>query len=123
MYYAHLPKSVTGRTMVSAWSLLGLIMIGTYCGNLIAFLTVTRSTKPFDSIKEMVQHGGYTWGTIGGSLWEDSFLVNLTWASMFNNVCLKVQSCSSPSFYIHRLNDMYSCEMRKQNASVLLQLK
>ena len=101
MYYAHLPKSVTGRTVVSAWSLLGLIMIGTYCGNLIAFLTVTRSTKPFDSIKEMVHHGGYTWGTIGGSLWEDSFLVNLTWASMFNNVCLKVQSCSNPSFYIH----------------------
>ena len=78
MHYVHLPKSVTGRTLFSAWALLGLITMGTYCGNLIAYLTVTRSKKPFDSIKEMVQHGGYKWGTIGGTMWEQTFLVKLT---------------------------------------------
>ncbi|KAL4220540.1 hypothetical protein ACF0H5_020938 [Mactra antiquata] len=70
----HLPASMSGRTLVSFWWLFCIIVVGTYCGNLIAFLTVTKERPPFETMKEMVeQKGQYKWGTMGGTAWENIF--------------------------------------------------
>ncbi|KAL4219833.1 hypothetical protein ACF0H5_020245 [Mactra antiquata] len=67
----HLPYSVSGRTLVSFWWLFCIIIVGTYCGNLIAFLTVTKETPPFNTLAEMVElKNSYKWGTLGATGWE-----------------------------------------------------
>ncbi|XP_060063877.1 uncharacterized protein LOC132544318 [Ylistrum balloti] len=69
----HLPQSQTGRTLLSSWWLFCIIMMATYSGNLIAFLTVTKDKAPFTTVAGMVQMDNYRWGTIGGSSWIDAF--------------------------------------------------
>ena len=72
----HLPDSITGRTFVSCWWLFCIIIVGTYCGNLIAFLTVTKDKAPFDTLKEMVgMKNEYKWGLQAGTNWEVVFTV------------------------------------------------
>jgi hypothetical protein len=51
--------------------------VGTYCGNLIAFLTITKEQPPFNTIAEMLElKGTYKWGTVGGTNWEMVFPVS-----------------------------------------------
>ena len=71
-----MPRSNSGRTMVSVWFLFCLVIAATYSGNLIAFLTVTKEKIPFNSLAELATlDDTYTWGTIGGTLWVDRFMV------------------------------------------------
>ena len=71
-----MPRSTSGRTFFSAWFLFCLVIAATYSGNLIAFLTVTKEKIPFNSLAELVSYAQtYTWGIIGGTLWEDTFMV------------------------------------------------
>ena len=72
----HLPDSMTGRTFVSCWWLFCIIIVGTYCGNLIAFLTVTKDRAPFETLEEMVEmKNEYKWGLQAGTHWEFVFTV------------------------------------------------
>ncbi|XP_069121394.1 glutamate receptor ionotropic, delta-1-like [Argopecten irradians] len=80
----HLPQSQTGRTLLSSWWLFCIIMMATYSGNLIAFLTVTKDKPPFSTVAGMIQNDNYRWGTIGGSSWIDAF--NETRVSTFMKV-------------------------------------
>jgi hypothetical protein len=62
---------------MSCWWLTCIITVGTYCGNLIAFLTVTKEKPPFNTLQEMNKlKGTYKWGTIGGTIWEWEFPVS-----------------------------------------------
>jgi hypothetical protein len=75
----HLPESTAGRTLISCWWLTCIIIVGTYCGNLIAFLTVTKEKPPFNTLQDMIElKGTYKWGTIGGTVWESMFPVRQT---------------------------------------------
>ncbi|KAL4222939.1 hypothetical protein ACF0H5_018980 [Mactra antiquata] len=70
----NLPDSVAGRTFVSCWWLFCIVIVGTYCGNLIAFLTVTKDKPPFETLNEMVEmKGTYKWGLQAGTNWEHVF--------------------------------------------------
>ncbi|XP_045201044.2 glutamate receptor 2-like [Mercenaria mercenaria] len=70
----HLPESTSGRTLMSCWWLTCIIIVGTYSGNLIAFLTVTKERPPFNTLEEMNNlKGTYKWGTLGGTAWETLF--------------------------------------------------
>ncbi|XP_021356287.1 glutamate receptor ionotropic, kainate 3-like [Mizuhopecten yessoensis] len=80
----YLPQSQTGRTLLSSWWLFCIIMMATYSGNLIAFLTVTKDKPPFTTVAGMIQMDNYRWGTIGGSSWIDAF--NETKVSDFKKV-------------------------------------
>ncbi|XP_046553261.1 glutamate receptor ionotropic, kainate 3-like [Haliotis rubra] len=64
---AYLPKTESGRTVLSCWWLFTVIMAATYSGNLIAFLTDGREKPPFSSLAEMVQQDTYKWGFVGGT--------------------------------------------------------
>ena len=50
-------------------------MMATYSGNLIAFLTVNKSTLAFNTLEEMVKQSSYEWGTTGGTYWVAVFEV------------------------------------------------
>ncbi|XP_071080820.1 glutamate receptor ionotropic, kainate 2-like [Haliotis cracherodii] len=54
----------------------GAITSAIYCSNMIAFFTVSKQMVPFSTSEEMVQQNTYKWGTLGGSLWSDSFSVS-----------------------------------------------
>ncbi|XP_060589774.1 glutamate receptor 3-like [Ruditapes philippinarum] len=70
----NLPESVAGRTFVSCWWLFSIVVVGTYCGNLIAFLTVTKDKPPFETLDEMADlKGDYKWGLQEGTNWEHIF--------------------------------------------------
>ncbi|XP_060068781.1 glutamate receptor ionotropic, kainate 2-like [Ylistrum balloti] len=85
----HLPRSQTGRTLLSSWWLFCIIMMATYSGNLIAFLTVSKDKPPFSTVAGMLQQENYRWGTIGGSSWITAF--NETRAPDLMRVWAKMQ--------------------------------
>ncbi|XP_069104060.1 uncharacterized protein [Argopecten irradians] len=68
-----LPESQTGRTLISFWWLFSIIMVATYSGNLIAFLTVAKDRLPFNSVAELVAQSEYSWGTLGGTYFITMF--------------------------------------------------
>ncbi|OWF39812.1 Glutamate receptor ionotropic, kainate 3 [Mizuhopecten yessoensis] len=68
-----LPHSQTGRTLLSCWWLFCLVMMASYSGNLIAYLTVSKDKLPFNTVNEMLQKDDYKWGLIGGSYWVTIF--------------------------------------------------
>ncbi|XP_033761104.1 glutamate receptor-like [Pecten maximus] len=68
-----LPESQTGRTLISFWWLFSIIMVATYSGNLIAFLTVAKDRLPFNSLAELVAQSEYSWGTLGGTYFITMF--------------------------------------------------
>ena len=72
-----LPSSISGRTMISFFWLFSILFVGTYCGNLIAFLTVSIEKPPFQSMAEMVQQDDIKWGTLGGTYFITWFSVSL----------------------------------------------
>ena len=43
------------------------MVVATYSGNLIAFLTVSIPTLPFNTLEEMVDANGYKFGIQGGT--------------------------------------------------------
>ncbi|WAR27606.1 GLRK-like protein [Mya arenaria] len=51
----NLPESNAGRTFVSCWWLFCIVIVATYCGNLIAFLTVSKDPPPFNTLEEMAK--------------------------------------------------------------------
>ena len=70
-----LPHSQTGRSLLSCWWVFCIVMMATYTGNLIAFLTVNKNVSPFTNVEEMLQQNQYKWGIIGGSYWVTIFKV------------------------------------------------
>jgi len=52
-----------------------MVLMASYCGNLIAFFTIAREKKPFDTLAEMVELEDYKWGVVGGSYWVTIFKV------------------------------------------------
>ncbi|KAL3860943.1 hypothetical protein ACJMK2_007038 [Sinanodonta woodiana] len=67
-----IPDSIAGRMMVGFWGLFSVVVVGIYCGNLIAFLSVTiNQPLPFNTIKELAQlKGEWKWGILGGTYLE-----------------------------------------------------
>ena len=58
------------RFVVAFWWLFCIVIVATYSGNLIAFLTVDKYNAPFETLKEMAQAGEFKFGTIGGTQFE-----------------------------------------------------
>ena len=49
------PKSVSGRILLVFWWLFTIIMVATYTANLAAYLTITLTRKPVNSLEELAQ--------------------------------------------------------------------
>jgi len=68
-----LPSALSSRVFISSWWLFCLVVVGTYSGNLIAVLTVTKDKPPFDTLEEMAAQDEYKFGTLGNSMWTTLF--------------------------------------------------
>nr|KAG5700691.1 hypothetical protein BaRGS_029056 [Batillaria attramentaria] len=62
-----LPRSASGRLLVSCWWLFCIVVAATYSGNLIAFLTVDRGTPLFQTLTDLTGQSSYRWGFMHGS--------------------------------------------------------
>ena len=70
-----LPNAVC--VMVSFWWLYAIVIIATYTGNLIAFLTVENTRPPFQTLMELATQQQYEMGTLGGTAWEYEMKVGM----------------------------------------------
>ena len=59
----HMPTSHSARVLVAAWWLYVIVVVGTYNGNLIAFLTAPKVYTPVNSLSEL-QASGMKWALI-----------------------------------------------------------
>lgn len=67
----------SGRFFVGAWCLFSVVIVETYCGNLVAFLTVTKEKHSINTFEDLVSQSDYKWGTLGGSIYETLFQVSI----------------------------------------------
>lgn len=70
----YLPKSDSGRIIIATWWLVVLVVVTTYCGNLVAFLTFPKMEIPVSTVGELVS-GKYpfTW-SIRANTFLDAFV-------------------------------------------------
>ena len=71
-----LPRAQSVRFIVGFWWMYCIVVMATYSGNLIAYLTVTKTELPFDTLEEMVAADGYKFGLMGGTVNEHLFRVS-----------------------------------------------
>ena len=62
------PISQSIRFVIGFWLLFSFVIIGTYTGNLVAFLTVEKFSVPFRTFEELAKDTSYKVGTLGGAL-------------------------------------------------------
>lgn len=55
-----MPKSDSGRIIVGTWWLVVLVVVTTYCGNLVAFLTFPKMEIPVNTVRQLVS-SSFTW--------------------------------------------------------------
>ncbi|CAD5116451.1 DgyrCDS5337 [Dimorphilus gyrociliatus] len=59
-------KSSSGRYIVGTWWIFVLVIVATYTGNLIAFLTTNIPKLPFSTLEQMAQQKEYAYGLQDG---------------------------------------------------------
>lgn len=68
----YLPEADSGRIIIGTWWLVVLVLVTTYCGNLVAFLTFPKIDIPVTTLNELINNKkGITWGIKSGSFFED----------------------------------------------------
>ena len=70
-----LPNSASGRTFICSWWFFCIIVVATYGGSLIAYLTISKIDAPFDDLEGLVRQDSYKWGFKEGTVYYDTFKV------------------------------------------------
>ncbi|XP_076061279.1 ionotropic receptor 93a-like [Oratosquilla oratoria] len=69
-----LPLSNSGRMVVGFWWIFVLVVVTTYSGNLVAFLTFPQIENPVNNLEDLVKSkDSMTWGYLGGTVLEEYF--------------------------------------------------
>ncbi|CAC5387676.1 GRIK3 [Mytilus coruscus] len=69
----HIAVSSAGRTLLSCWWIFCIVIVATYSGNFVAFLTFPKEKLPFKDIEGLVEQSTYKWGTAGETIYETIF--------------------------------------------------
>ena len=97
------PRQTASRIYFGCWWLLCIVIIATYAGNLVAFMSVYRPRNPVDTLQELLQHPEYGIGISEGGSTEDFIkvksMVKGTTIVMMQNMALStIRSCDLPAF-------------------------
>lgn len=67
----YLPKSDSGRIIVGTWWLVVLVVVTTYCGNLVAFLTFPKMEIPVNTVYQLVSNkNSFSWSVRSNTFLE-----------------------------------------------------
>ncbi|XP_059609151.1 ionotropic receptor 93a [Phlebotomus argentipes] len=68
----YLPQADSGRIIIGTWWLVVIVLVTTYCGNLVAFLTFPKIEIPITTIGQLVNKRSFvSWSTKSGSFLEE----------------------------------------------------
>ncbi|XP_053678178.1 ionotropic receptor 93a [Anopheles nili] len=68
----YLPYADSGRIIIGTWWLVVLVIVTTYCGNLVAFLTFPKIDIPVNRIMQLLRNDrGMTWSIRKGTFLEE----------------------------------------------------
>lgn len=74
----YLPEVDSARLIVGTWWLVVLVVVTTYCGNLVAFLTFPKIDIPIRTIDDLIENREtVSWGIIKGTYLEEYLKVSL----------------------------------------------
>lgn len=74
----YLPEVDSARLIVGTWWLVVLVVVTTYCGNLVAFLTFPKIDIPISTINDLIEHREtVSWGLIKGTYLEEYLKVSM----------------------------------------------
>ncbi|XP_058063551.1 ionotropic receptor 93a [Anopheles bellator] len=68
----YLPYADSGRIIIGTWWLVVLVLVTTYCGNLVAFLTFPKIDIPVNRVMQLLRNDrGMTWSIRKGTFLEE----------------------------------------------------
>lgn len=68
----YLPQADSGRIIIGTWWLVVIVLVTTYCGNLVAFLTFPKIEIPITTVGQLVgKSGAVSWSTKSGTFLEE----------------------------------------------------
>lgn len=68
----YLPKCDSARLLVGVWWLVVMVLVATYSGSLVAFLTFPNMDAAILTVEQLIAHRSrMTWGFPNGSFLED----------------------------------------------------
>lgn len=76
----YLPRSDSARIIVGTWWLVVLVVVTTYCGNLVAFLTFPKIDTPISTVGQLLNSEGVTWGLRSDTYLQQYLKVGLVYS-------------------------------------------